>query len=94
MPVLQMVWREAEGKKGCVIDTVSSAIFAGGCKGNREKGSSPQLGCRFLNSAQPCPTKLGRNDAPFLNCTSEVTQWFLDIHVLLLHKITSLESRV
>jgi hypothetical protein len=39
-----------------------------------------------LKSAQPSPTQKGGIDAPFLNCTSEVTQWFLYINVTLLHK--------
>ena len=40
-----------------------------------------------LRSAQPSPTQKGGVNAPFLNCTSEVTQWFLYINVTLLHKI-------
>ena len=31
--------------------------------------------------------KKGGEHAPFLNCTSEVTQWFLYINVTPLHKI-------
>jgi hypothetical protein len=39
------------------------------------------------NQDSHCPPKKGGNHAPFLNCTSEVTQWFLCINVTLLHKI-------
>ena len=42
-----------------------------------------------LGQDSHCPPKKGRIHAPFLNCTSEVTQWFLYINVtlMLLHKI-------
>ena len=39
-----------------------------------------------LWSAQPSPTQKGGINAPFLNCTSEVTQQFLHINVTLVHK--------
>ena len=34
----------------------------------------------YQKSAQPSPTQKGGIDAPFLNCTSEVTQWCLYIN--------------
>jgi len=37
-------------------------------------------------SAQPSPTQKGGIHAFFLNCTSEVIQWFLYVNVILLHK--------
>jgi hypothetical protein len=44
------------------------------------------LPCENRKSAQPSPTQKEGINAPFLNGTSEVIQWFIYINVTLLHK--------
>jgi len=51
-------------------------------------GMPTVLGClSTIKSAQPSPTQKEGINAPFLNCTSGVTQWFLYINATRLHKI-------
>jgi hypothetical protein len=53
-----------------------------------DPGLNPSVPVSFALLVSPAqPTQKGGVNAPFLSCTSEVTQWFLYIYATLLHKI-------